>query len=116
METSNEEWQELLTETMDRWREAQRVAQGGKEALDEYLNDTECPLCVRVSYICAHCIVSKILGTRCHDVISYRRLVAARGVEAIAEAIRLMFIDMNFIYDELEGGDTDEEINDAGSV
>ncbi len=112
METSNEKWQELLTETMNRWRVAQRMAQGGKEALDEYLAHTECPLCVRVNYVCAHCIVSKILDKKCHDVISYRRLVAARGVEAISEAIRLMFIDMNFMYSKLEGDDTNEKVDD----
>lgn len=112
METSNEEWQELLTETMNRWR----VAQGGKEVLDEYLENTSCPLCIRVNYVCAHCIVSTVLGTKCHDVTSYRRLVAARGVEHISEAIRLMFIDMNFIYSKLEGDYTNEKVDNAGSV
>lgn len=113
MEVSTDEWLEALEGTMDRWREAQRVAQDGRDALEDYLDATDCPLCNLARFVCSHCVVSTILGERCHDVISYRRLVAAREVEAIYEAIQLMFVDMNFMFDKLEGGDTDEEVDDA---
>lgn len=116
MEPSKDAWLKALSDTMDRWRDAQRVAQGGKDALEEYLDATDCPLCNLAKFVCAHCIVSKILGDKCHELISYKRLVVARGVEAVAEAIRLMFIDMNYMYDKVEGGDTDEEVDHAETV
>lgn len=117
MDPSKAEWLELLAATMDRWRKAQRVLlQRGKDALNKYLDSTDCPLCKRTNYVCADCIVTEIMGKRCQNVDSfhqYLKLVDARGPEAIAEAIRLMFIDMNSMYDKLEGGDTDEVVNDG---
>lgn len=98
---------------MDRWREAQRVAKDGKDALKDYLDSTDCPLCNLARFVCSRCVVNTILGDRCHYVISFRRLEAARGVEAIYEAIRVMFVDMNFMFSKLEGGDADEEVDYA---
>lgn len=117
MRPSKEEWLELLTRTMDRWREAQRIAaQDGKNALEAYLNASDCPLCKQANHICSRCIVSDVLGTNCHDLPSYEKLVVAEGAEAVDEAIQLMFVDMNLMYDKLEGGGTDEKIDDRTTV
>ena len=117
MKPSKEEWLELLSRTMNRWRDAQQIAtQDGKNALEAYLNDTDCPLCKRVNNVCSRCIVSDTLGANCHDLPSYKKLVVSLGAEAINEAIQLMFVDMNLMYDKLEGGDTDETIDDGKAV
>ncbi len=113
MEPSKEEWLEALVKTMERWREAQSVAQGDKDTLEEYLDATDCPLCNLAFHICANCIVSKILGVGCHGITSYIKLRASCRVEAVNAAIRLMLIDMNAICDKLEGGGTDEKVDNT---
>lgn len=116
MEPSKKEWLELVTRTMNRWRKAERVAmQGGKDALEKYLNDNDCPLCKRVNNVCSRCIVRAVFGINCHDIESYKKLITSEGAEAVNEAIQLIFVDLNLMYDKLEGG-TDETINDGTTV